>query len=47
LPFSIGKWSRAALEGAPREQGGASREHRGSRGSTERAPRGSAGAEQL
>jgi len=32
LPFRDGKGSRAALEGAAREQGGALREHRGSKG---------------
>ena len=34
MPFSSGRGSRAALEGAPREQGGTAREHGGARGST-------------
>ncbi|CAA9523547.1 MAG: hypothetical protein AVDCRST_MAG96-3057 [uncultured Segetibacter sp.] len=48
-PFSVWKGSRAALEGAPMEQGGAAREHRGSmgeqQGSTEGAGKEHKGAE--
>jgi len=49
LPFPFGKGSRAALEGAASEQGGASREHaaalREKGGSTEGVLWGSAGAQ--
>ena len=49
--FKSGKGSRAALEGASGEQGGAAREHRGSTGgvwgSIEGALRGSAEAQQV
>jgi len=44
LPFSIGKGSRAALEGAAREQGGAAREQGGAAREQGRAAREQGGA---
>jgi hypothetical protein len=45
LPFSFGKGSKAALQGASREQGGAAREQRGNSREQEGALWGSAGAQ--